>query len=88
MLLSQLDWAKVMKWAKNLGQMLSLLEQLLLETDSPDQPGAAHRGERNEPAYLGEVLEVVAGLRGMAADTLANATSANAQRLFGLPASA
>ena len=64
------------------------LEQLLLETDSPDQPGAAHRGERNEPAYLGEVLEVVAGLRGMAADTLANATSANAQRLFGLPASA
>ena len=64
------------------------LEQLLLETDSPDQPGAAHRGERNEPAYLGEVLEVVAGLRSMAADTLANATSANAQRLFGLPASA
>ena len=64
------------------------LEQLLLETDSPAQPGAAHRGERNEPAYLGEVLEVVAGLRGMAADTLANATSANAQRLFGLPASA
>ena len=64
------------------------LEQLLLETDSPDQPGTAHRGERNEPAYLGEVLEVVAGLRGMAPDTLANATSANAQRLFGLPASA
>ena len=64
------------------------LEQLLLETDSPDQPGAAHRGERNEPAYLGEVLEVVAGLRGMAPDTLANATSANARRLFGLPASA
>ena len=64
------------------------LEQLLLETDSPDQPGAAHRGERNEPAYLGEVLEVVAGLRGMAPDTLANATSANAQRLFGLPESA
>ena len=64
------------------------LEQLLLETDSPDQPGAAHRGERNEPAYLGEVLKVVAGLRGMAPDTLANATSANARRLFGLPASA
>ena len=64
------------------------LEQLLLETDSPDQPGAAHRGERNEPAYLGEVLEVVASLRGMAPDTLAHATSANAQRLFGLPASA
>ncbi len=64
------------------------LEQLLLETDSPDQPGTAHRGERNEPAYLGEVLEVVAGLRGMAPDTLANATSANARRLFGLPASA
>ena len=23
---------------------------LLLETDAPDQPGAQHRGERNEPA--------------------------------------
>lgn len=61
------------------------LEQLLLETDSPDQPGAGHRGQRNEPAHLIEVLDVVAGLRGMAREALADATTANAERLFGLP---
>lgn len=60
------------------------LAQLLLETDSPDQPGAAHRGERNEPAHLVEVLDVVAGLRGMPREELAAATTANAERLFNL----
>ena len=61
------------------------LEQLLLETDSPDQPGVAHRGQRNEPARLVEVLDVVAGLRAMAQEDLAAATTANAGYLFGLP---
>ena len=59
------------------------LEQLLLETDSPDQPNASHRGERNEPAHLVEVLEVVATLRNATRDDIAKATTANAQRLFG-----
>lgn len=62
------------------------LEQLLLETDSPDQPGAAHRGERNEPAHLVEVLDAIAQLRGMSRETLAAATEANAKRLFNLDA--
>jgi TatD DNase family protein len=60
------------------------LEQLLLETDSPDQPGASHRGERNEPAYLPDILDVVAGLRAMDPADVAAATTANAERLFGL----
>lgn len=60
------------------------LEQLLLETDSPDQPGATHRGERNEPGFLVEVLDVVAQLRDMPHDKIAEATTANAQRLFNL----
>ena len=64
------------------------LEQLLLETDSPDQPGAAHRGQRNEPAHLVEVLDVVAALRGMPREALAAATRDNAARLFNLPGSA
>jgi TatD DNase family protein len=61
------------------------LDQLLLETDSPDQPDADHRGERNEPAHLPNVLRVIAELRGMPAAELAIATSANAERLFKLP---
>lgn len=61
------------------------IEQLLLETDSPDQPGAGHRGERNEPAHLVEVLDVVATLRRITREELASATTTNAERLFGLP---
>ncbi|MEP7042033.1 MAG: TatD family hydrolase [Dokdonella sp.] len=59
-------------------------EFLLLETDSPDQPLSSHRGERNEPAHLREVLDVIAQLRGESADALAAATSSNVARLFNL----
>ncbi|MBW8366487.1 MAG: TatD family hydrolase [Arenimonas sp.] len=59
------------------------LQWLLLETDAPDQPGAGHRGERNEPGLLPEVLRVVAGLRGETPEAVAQATTRNAVALFG-----
>ena len=58
------------------------LEFLLLETDSPDQPGSQQRGQRNEPAHIVSVLATVAGLRGMEPDAVAAVTRENAQRLF------
>lgn len=61
------------------------IEQLLLETDSPDQPDSAHRGQRNEPARLTIIRDTVAALRGATPETIAAATTANARRLFGLP---
>lgn len=60
------------------------LERLLLETDAPDQPCAQHRGERNEPAFMTDVLDVVAELRGASRDEIAAATTANAVTLFAL----
>lgn len=60
--------------------------QLLLETDSPDQPLAGHRGERNEPAALAGVLATVAALRDEDPAAVARATTANARRLFRLEA--
>ena len=60
------------------------IEFLLLESDAPDQPGAAHRGERNEPAHVAEVLRCIAALRGEPEADVAAATSANARRLFRL----
>lgn len=60
------------------------LESLLLETDSPDQPDALHYKERNEPAYLLNVARVVAELRNVSVEEVAQITSINAQRLFGL----
>lgn len=61
------------------------LDRLLLETDSPDQPDVGIRGQRNEPARLPQVLDVIAALRGMPAHELARATTRNAERLFALP---
>ncbi|MCW1977044.1 TatD family hydrolase [Xanthomonas campestris] len=62
------------------------LQHLLLETDAPDQPDAEIRGQRNEPARLRTVLDCIAQLRGEPAEAIATQTSANARRLFGLPA--
>ena len=62
------------------------LEHLLLETDAPDQPDANNRGGRNEPALLVRVLDAIAGLRGQDREEIAAATTANARRLFNLPA--
>lgn len=59
-------------------------ESLLLETDAPDQAGARHRGQRNEPAFLVEVLHCVAELRDEDPESLARSTTNNARRLFRL----
>ena len=62
------------------------IEHLLLETDSPDQPDSQWRGQRNEPVRLPVVLEAIAELRGESPETIAQATTANAERLFGIVA--
>ena len=61
------------------------LDYLLLETDSPDQPDSGIRGQRNEPARLPVIRDVIAGLRGVAPDEIARLTTRNAERLFRLP---
>ncbi len=60
------------------------LEGVLLETDAPDQPCAAHRGERNEPAFLPEVLKTVAQLRDQDPHEIAAVTTRNAMNLFAI----
>ena len=62
------------------------LEYLLLETDAPDQPDSEIRGQRNEPARLSVVCETFARLRDEDPTVIAAATTANAERLFKLPA--
>ncbi len=60
------------------------IEQLVLETDAPDQPMCGRQGERNEPAFLTTVLDAVAQLRGAEPDDIALATTTNARSLLGL----
>ncbi|WP_407275446.1 TatD family hydrolase [Halothiobacillus sp. DCM-1] len=71
--------------ANRLRSMLAALpvEALLLESDAPFQPGAAHLGAVNEPAFLPETLRALAALRGLAPDSLAATLDANARRVFG-----
>jgi TatD DNase family protein len=59
-------------------------DRLLVETDSPYLAPAPHRGKRNEPAYVREVAERVAALRGEDVDATIESTGANARALFGL----
>jgi TatD DNase family protein len=61
------------------------LDALLLETDAPDQTDAAHKGQRNEPAFLVDIWQAISALRPEDANTIAAATTANAISLFRLP---
>ena len=61
------------------------LDQLLLETDCPYLAPHPHRGRRNEPALLPLVCDRIAELCGRTATEIANTTTANAMRCFGLP---
>jgi len=55
---------------------------LLLESDAPDQPGAGHRGERNEPGYIVEHLKTIAELRQTSEVALAEIFERNSHEVF------
>ena len=61
------------------------LDDLVLETDCPYLTPAPHRGERNESAWVRYVCEKVAQIKGLTPEEVAEATTANAERMFGRP---
>jgi TatD DNase family protein len=60
------------------------IEYLLLESDAPDQPLSTHRGTRNEPSRVAEVLQCIAALRNQDPSAVAAATTTNVRRLFAI----
>ncbi|HHH39059.1 MAG TPA: TatD family deoxyribonuclease [Sedimenticola sp.] len=57
-------------------------ERILIETDAPYLAPVPHRGKPNQPAYLVQVAERIAALRGWEIERLAAVTSDNFFRLF------
>ncbi len=59
-------------------------ERLLVETDSPYLAPVPGRGKRNEPANVAHTAACLAGLHGTSPEAMAEVTTANARRLFGI----
>jgi len=57
----------------------------MVETDCPFMAPVPHRGKRNEPAYVQLVAQKIAEVKGCSLAAVAEATTANARALFGLP---
>ena len=60
------------------------LDRLVLETDSPYMAPVPHRGQRNEPAFVKEVLLKLAESYGVTPEVIAEQTNRNVERVFGV----
>jgi TatD DNase family protein len=72
---------------KNAGELREVaravpMGRLLVETDAPYLAPVPHRGKRNEPAYVRQVAEEIARVKGVEVEAVAEATTANFFRLF------
>lgn len=60
------------------------IDRMLIETDSPFLAPEPHRGSVNEPKNVKIVARIISNLRDVSLDTIEEATTKNAQELFGL----
>ncbi len=58
------------------------LDQFMLETDSPFLAPVPYRGKRCEPAYVKEISEVAAQVKGCSLEDLSAATCSTAKQFF------
>jgi len=78
----------IMTFTKNDEQLAAAkavpLDRLVLETDAPFLTPAPKRNEICEPKHVRTTAEFLANLRGESLEDLSAATTANAQKLFGI----
>ena len=60
------------------------LEGVLVETDAPWLAPVPYRGKRNEPAWVAQIAQTLAGLFAVTEEEIASATTKNFFRLFRL----
>lgn len=90
-----MDWGFLVSFAgnvtfKNAGKLRDVareipFDRLLTETDSPYLAPVPHRGKRNEPAYVSEVLRQLASLRGLSEEEMGRQVMENFTRCFNIP---
>ncbi|MCC6849155.1 MAG: TatD family hydrolase [Deltaproteobacteria bacterium] len=75
------------KTADRLREVVRLVprDRILVETDAPFLAPLPHRGKRNEPALVRQVVEEVARVRALDVSEAARLTVANTERTFRLP---
>lgn len=59
-------------------------DQLMIETDSPYLAPIPNRGKRNEPAFVKQVAETLARIRGETFESICATTFRNATKFYGL----
>ena len=77
-----------MTFSKQTDQLLAAkmvpLENMVLETDAPFLTPAPFRGKMCEPKHVRVTAEFLSDLRGESLEDVAEATTRNAQKLFGI----
>lgn len=63
------------------------IEMMHAETDSPYAAPLSHRGERNQPTYVKEIVAKIASLKGMSVEDVKIHLAKNAEKLFKVTAS-
>lgn len=58
------------------------LDRIILETDCPFLPPQSKRGQRNEPANVVEIAQLIADIKGVSFEKVATQTTANVTQLF------
>ena len=58
------------------------MDRILIETDSPYLAPVPHRGKTNNPSFVPFVAKQIAEVKGLSTEAVAEATTANFERLF------
>ena len=58
------------------------LDKILADTDSPYVAPVPHRGKRNEPIYVADIVKKIAEIKGLPLEEVSMAIVSNAKRLF------
>ncbi len=76
----------VITFARNYDEVIkhAPLEMLMSETDAPFVAPVPHRGKRNEPAYVSEVVKKIAEIREEDEEVVQKALLSNVSRVFGI----